>query len=202
MTKKEDVDTVEKPKVNLAESAEQKSEAPKKDKPKKDKTIKIKESEHVQLAEDAAKYKDQYMRLYAEFDNARKRMDRDKQDFIKYANEGLVLELLDVVDNLERTVDAAKQKHEDGEAFLKGIEMVAGNLNQILTNNGVKVIEAKGKKFDPHAHEVLMQEESDEEEGIILEEFQKGYMLKEKVIRTVKVKVAKKKELPKENNLE
>ena len=166
----------------------------KKSKPVKEKMIKVKESEHKRLIDEAAKYKDQYVRLYAEFDNARKRMDREKMEFVKYANEDLIVDFLEVVDNLHRTVDAAKAKHQDYDAFLKGVEMVMKNIDQLLTKNGVKPIDVQGKQFDPHCHEVLLQEESDEyDDGAVIQEFQKGYMLQEKVIRTSKVKLAKKK---------
>ena len=101
------------------EKESQKTQTKNPEKPAKDKMIKIKESEHVKLIEEAAKYKDQYVRLYAEFDNARKRMDREKQEFIKFANEGLIMEFLGILDNLERSVEAAKAKHQDYTAFLK-----------------------------------------------------------------------------------
>jgi len=171
---------------------EQEVKAPK---PVKDKVIKVKASEHAKLIEDAAKYKDQYVRLYAEFDNARKRMDKEKLDFVRYANEELIIEFLAILDNLERTVESAKANHQDYTAFVKGIEMVMAHIHDMLKKNGVKAIEAQGKMFDPHSHEVLMQEESDElEDGIVIEEFQKGYSLGERVVRTAKVKVATKKQ--------
>lgn len=179
--------TVEK--APLKEKKEKKTKAP------KEKVLKVKESEYNKIIEEAKEYKDKYMRLYAEFDNARKRMDREKQDFVKYANEGIIGEFLDIMDNLERSLSAAEEKHQDYDAFLKGIEMVMANIYELLKRNNVKPIEAKGKIFDPHAHEVLMQEENDElEEGTVLEEFQKGYLLGEKVVRTAKVKVSKKKD--------
>lgn len=147
------------------------------------------------LAEEVARYKDQYIRLFAEFENARKRMDRDRQEFIKYANEGLLTEFLGILDNLGRSVEAAQARHEDYEAFLKGVEMIMAQIHEMLKRNGVKPIEAKNKMFDPHCHEILMQEESEgAEEGTVLEEFQKGYTLGDRVIRTSKVKVAKKSE--------
>lgn len=162
-------------------------------KPSKDKTVKILESEHAKLVEEAAKYKDQYIRLYAEFENARKRMDRERQDFIRYANEELVVEFLAILDDLERTINAAKATHENDQAFVKGIEMVMAHVYDMLKKNNVKPIEAEGKTFDPHCHEVLMQEERDDlEDGTIIEEFQKGYSLGDKVVRTAKVKVARK----------
>ena len=158
-------------------------------------TSQERDAEYQKLAEEAAKYKDQYVRLYAEFENARKRMEHEKQEFIKYANEGLLTEFLSILDNLERSVEVAKAKHQDYEAFLKGVEMIMAQIYEMLKRSDVKPIEAKGKMFDPHSHEVLMQEESEAvEEGTVLEELQKGYTLGDRVIRTSKVKVVKKKE--------
>ena len=160
-----------------------------------DQFLQISEDEYKKLVEEVAQYKDKYVRLYAEFDNARKRMERERFEFIKYANEELLVEFLNILDDLQRSVDAAKVKHEDYAAFLKGVEMVMKQIHEMLKKNGVKPIEAKGKIFDPHCHEVLMQEETDQfDDGVVLEELQKGYCLAEKVIRTSKVKVAKKKE--------
>lgn len=144
------------------------------------------------LAE-AAEYKDKYVRLCAEFDNVRKRTEREKQEFIKFANEGLLSDFLGILDDLERSVEAAKAQHQDYSAFLKGIELVMAHVYELLKKNNVKPVESVGKRFDPYAHEVLLQEESDQEEGIVLEELQKGYSLGERVLRTAKVKVSKKK---------
>ncbi len=160
----------------------------------KEKTMKIKESEYKRLQEELSEYKDKYFRLYAEFENARKRMDRDKMEFVKYANEGVLVDFLELVDNLERCINVAKSKHEDYSAFLKGIDMIWKQIEDFLKKNNVEVIEAKGKKFDHNCHEVLLQEETEDvEEDTVLEEFQKGYMLNNKVLRTVKVKLSKKK---------
>ena len=160
-----------------------------------ERTVLLKESEYKKLLSDLAESKDRYVRLYAEFDNVRKRTEREKSEFIKYANQELLIDFLDILDDLERSVDAAKASHEDYAAFLKGIEMVMAHVYDLLRKNDVKPIESKGKMFDPHCHEALMQEERDDmEEGSIVEEFQKGYMLGNRVIRTNKVKVAKKKE--------
>jgi len=163
-------------------------------KPVKSKMIKIKASEHTQLIEEAVKYKEQYIRLYAEFENARKRMDREKQEFVRYANEELIVEFLDILDNLERSVESAKTDHQDSTAFVKGIEMVMAHILEMLKKNGVKPIDVKGKIFDPHYHEVLMQEESEEfDDGAVVEELQRGYCMGEKVVRTAKVKIIKQK---------
>lgn len=159
-----------------------------------EKTVTLTEAEHKKLLDELAQTKDKYVRLFADFENARKRMDREKQEFVKYANEELLVSFLNILDDLERMVEVAETKHQDYEAFLKGIEMVMSHLYDLLKKNGIKPIDAKGKKFDPNCHEVLMQEETDQaDDNVVLEEFQKGYYLGDKVVRTVKVKLAKKK---------
>ena len=175
-------------------SAAQDVQADKKDAKAPDAVIQIKESEYQKLVEETASYKEKYMRLVAEFDNARKRMERDKVEFIKYANEGLIEQFLGILDDLERTVAAAEANHNDYKSFLKGIELVMAHVYEMLKKNGVKPIDTKGKIFDPHSHEALMQEEKEGvKEGTIIEEFQKGYLLGDRVVRTAKVKVAKSK---------
>lgn len=166
----------------------------KKEPPPNDETIMVKAAEYEKLVRELAEYKDKYTRLFAEFDNARKRMGREKMEFVKYANEGLLVEFLNILDDLERSVEAAKAKHEDYSAFLKGIEMVMAHVYEMLKKNNVKPVESLGTKFDPHCHEALMQEETNQaEDDVIVEEFQKGYALGDRIIRSAKVKVAKKK---------
>ncbi|MDD5291727.1 MAG: nucleotide exchange factor GrpE [Candidatus Omnitrophica bacterium] len=167
---------------------------------KNDKVMQIKKSEIEKLEKDLAdsnsklkECSDRYLRLQAEFDNAKKRMQREQQEFVKYANEGIIVELLGILDDLERSLEARESHHQDSEAFLKGIEMILSHVYEMLKRNNVRAIEAKGKSFDANLHEALTQSESDEhEENTVLEELQKGYMLGGKVIRTAKVKVSKK----------
>lgn len=173
-------------------SLQDESETPKSPEEKKEKVISLKESEHKKLLAEVADYKDKYVRILAEFDNVRKRTERERLEFVKYANEEILGQFLNILDDLERSVEAAKTKHEDYEAFLKGIELVMAHVYEMLKKNNVKPIEAVGKKFDPHLHEPLMQEETDKvPEGTVMEEFQKGYVFDGRVIRTSKVKVAK-----------
>ena len=161
-----------------------------------EKIVTLKEPEYLKLKEEADKakeYWDRLLRLQAEFENTRKRLDREKQGFIKFANEGIILELLNILDDLGRTVELAQSKHQDLSAFLKGIEMVLAHLYEMLKEYGVKPIESKGKIFDPLYHEALMQaEDNDAPENTVVEELQKGYLLNDRVVRTAKVKVAKK----------
>ena len=167
----------------------------------KDDIVVLKKEEHEKLKEEAAKakeYWDRLLRLQADFDNTRKRLERDKQEFLKFACEDVIVELLEVLDNLERSVEAAEKKQENSEAFLKGIEMILAHLYDLLKKRGVSPIEAKGKPFDPHQHEALMQTETDVyDDQVVIEELQKGYKYNDKVIRTSKVRVAKKTEVKK-----
>jgi len=161
-----------------------------------EKIVSLKEAEYLKLKEEAAKaqeYWDRLLRAQADFENNRKRLDRDKQEFVKFANEGLISELLNILDDLERTVELSQSQHQDLSAFLKGVEMILAHLYDMLKEHGVKPIEVEGKIFDPNYHEALMQvENNDLPEHTVIEELQKGYLLNDRVIRTAKVKVSKK----------
>ncbi len=139
-------------------------------------------SEAKKLAET---YLEQLKYLQADFDNYKKRVLREREEFIRQANEKLIKELLVILDDFERSLASMKNKED-----LKGLELIYKNFLKILKTFGLKKIEAVGKKFDPYYHEVLLKEKSDKEEGIILEEFQSGYLLNGKVIRHSKVKIS------------
>lgn len=153
----------------------------------------IAEEEYKWLQEESIKCKDLHdrlLRLQAEFDNARKRMEKQCQDFTKYANEGIILELLAILDDLENAAQAAENKNIDLANFLKGIEMILTHLYEMLKSRGVKPIEVTGKTFDPHTSEAMLQVASDLPEHTVTEELQKGYILNDRVVRTAKVKVS------------
>ncbi len=157
--------------------------------------VEVPEGEYKKLLQAVAELKDKNLRLYADFENTKKRLERDKLEFIKYANEVLLYDFLEILDDLERSVKVAQEKHQDYEAFLKGVELVMNRINSLLNKNGVKPIEAQGKMFDPHYHEVLLQEEREDcAEGTVVDELQKGFIFNDRVLRTAKVKLAKKKE--------
>ncbi len=138
--------------------------------------------------------KDRYLRLNAEFDNFRKRIVKEKEEFIKYANEKLILELIDIMENLERGIENAKTT-ENRDKLIEGMELIYKQFNNVLEKNGLTPIKALGERFDPYKHEAMMQTLTDEcDEDTILEEFARGYMLNNKVIRYSKVRVSKKKE--------
>ena len=145
------------------------------------------------IQQELGEARDKYLRLFAEFDNMRKRYERERMELIKYAHEEVIIEMLGFLEDFERTIAAAKKNPSDGKSLLKGIEMVYGRMQQLLKKYDVREIECAGKKFDPACHEALMVEDAaDQEDGTILEVFQKGYMLGDRVVRTAKVKVSKK----------
>ena len=140
----------------------------------------------------AENYYDRLLRLQAEFDNYKKQMIKEREETVKYSNEKLVLQLLPVYESLENGVQSAKN-NDTNDALFKGIELVYQQFNDILEKNGLKPIKALGEKFDPYRHEALMQTvDGSLEDDTILEEFQKGYSLNNKVIRYSKVRVSKK----------
>ncbi len=138
--------------------------------------------EKTKLAEERL---NQIKRLQADFDNYKKQLEKEKQRIIELANETLIKELLVIIDDFERALNSPE--HEKSK---EGLALLHQNFLKILTSHGLNRIEATGKKFDPYHHEALLREKSDKEDGTILEEIQPGYLLKSKVIRYAKVKVA------------
>lgn len=131
---------------------------------------------------------EKYLRLAAEYQNFRRRTEEEKVKATAYANERIVKDLLDVVDNFERALSTAKTEDEN---FKNGIDLIYKQLMTVLKNFGVEAIEAVGKEFDPNFHNAVMAEEVEgTEAGIVLMEMQKGYMLKERVVRPSMVKVS------------
>lgn len=130
------------------------------------------------------------LRLQADYDNFRRRTRQEKEDFVKYASMKLIEQLLPVVDNFERALSASRVKS-DFEALAKGVEMIARQLDQVLAAEGLAAMQAVGQPFNPELHQAIMQVESEEHgEGIVVEEIQKGYTLKDKVLRPAMVKVS------------
>jgi molecular chaperone GrpE len=135
---------------------------------------------------------EKFLRAYADLDNFKKRVEKDKADSLKYAIEGLLKDLLPFIDNLERAVDhAADEKSEHSEALIAGVELTLKDLKRALENHGLKPIEAVGKPFDPGLHEAMMQVESDAYASqTVVEEFQKGYLLRDRLLRPSRVSVS------------
>lgn len=137
---------------------------------------------------------DKLLRVSAEVENYKKRMNRQMDEFRKYANEALLKDLLSVVDNLERALTTSGK--DIGEitpaSFIEGVEMTLAEILKILSKYHVTPIEALGKPFDPVFHEAVMQEESDAEpENTVIKEFQKGYLIHDRLLRPSMVVVSK-----------
>src|SRR5688500_8462277 len=130
---------------------------------------------------------DTLQRVKAEFDNYRKRAARDQESLVARAHERLVKELLPVVDDLERALDAAEQ-HEEAK-LEQGVRLVHRALADALSREGLAEVETDGK-FDPHVHEALLTQPSEAEEGLVIEVLQKGYRLGDRVLRPARVVVA------------
>jgi len=140
--------------------------------------------EKAKLAEDRLS---QLRYLQADFENYRKNFERERENIIRLANEDLISDLLVVVDDFERALSAMKECKDK-----EGVMMVYSNFIKILENKGLRPIETSGKKFDPNLHEALCREACEKDDGLILEELQRGFMLKSKVIRPSKVKISEK----------
>lgn len=154
-------------------------------------------NEHAKAVEDLEREKEQLedrlLRLAADFENFKRRALRERQELLTYANEGMIKELLPAVDNLERAVSHGRQALEGGDArsILEGVELTYRSLMQILEKFGVQQIRASGERFDPALHEAMRSVPSDEHDsGTVLEEHQRGYLLKDRLLRPALVTVS------------
>ncbi|MCK4519136.1 MAG: nucleotide exchange factor GrpE [Candidatus Omnitrophica bacterium] len=128
----------------------------------------------------------------AEFENAKKRAEREKSEFVKFANDGLISKLLPVLDNFRRAVEASCENH-SVEDVLAGIKLIDKQFEDVLKDFGLTLIDALGKKFDPHCQQAVAYEDTDKyEDEVVMEELQKGYLLNGRLLRPAMVKVAKK----------
>ena len=142
----------------------------------------------AQQEETIQQYKDKLQRIHADFENYKKRLEKEKSEFRNFANEGLILKVLEAYEDLERALEVKKDKD-----LREGVELIYKKMTKILEDEGVEEIETEHQKFDPYKHEALMTENNDDyENNEIIQDLQKGYTLKSKVIRYSKVKVCKK----------
>lgn len=147
------------------------------------------EQEEPGLEEELLKWRDTAMRTAAEYDNYRKRMSKDKEDLLRYANQRFLEELLPVIDNFDMGLQAASG--ETSSMIYIGMNMVKKQLDEFLTGQGVTTIPAEvGHVFDHNIHEAIQREASDQPEGTILRVIRKGYMLKDRLLRPSNVVVA------------
>ena len=148
--------------------------------------------------EEIANQKDTFLREKAELENFKKRLTKEKDDFVQFANERLLQELIQIEDNLERALEVPNATIE---SLKEGVEMIQKQFSTFLKNQKVEPIEAIGKDFDPTLHEVLNQQESEEhEENTVIEQYSKGYTLNGRILRPTKVVISKKPDEKKEDS--
>jgi len=148
----------------------------------------------MEIVQEKDKFSKEYLgrleRLQADFENYKKRQEKKQKEFIEFANERLIINLLSVMDNLERALDSTKNE-KDIKAIKEGINNTLKGFSNILKKEGVMPMKSIGHRFDPYRHEAVMRTETDKHsEDIVTEEFQKGYYIKSKVLRPAMVKVA------------
>lgn len=187
-------------KENVKDSEETEEIKAERFKKAKHKEAKEKEEETQKAEEEAQKVEEtqkaeeeavgiKYLRLMADFQNYKRRVEKEKSDIYAFANEKIVLELLDVIDNFER---ALSHQGEEDNVISEGMNMIYKQLKAVLEKSGLKEIEALGQEFDPNLHNAVMMEDSEEyEPGKVTLVMQKGYFLNKKVIRHTMVRVAK-----------
>jgi len=142
----------------------------------------------AKLQEEVKELNNRCLRAHADLENFKRRAQREKQDSIRFANKQIFLQILDVLDNFERALAAIQDPNDN---FVVGVKMIQKQLVEVLTSNGVTLVEAEGKIFDPYLHDAIAQEVTDEhEENAVIEVFQKGYLYRDSLLRPAKVKVA------------
>jgi molecular chaperone GrpE len=163
--------------------------APKKKRKSAVEDLKKNIEEQKQLAQDNY---EKFLRAYAELENYKKRTEKDRADNLKYANEELLRDLLPFIDNLQRAVDHASfEKSRNPEALMEGVELTLRDLMRILEKHGLRPIESVGGQFDPNLHEAMMQVDSENHDPqTVVQEFQRGYVLKDRLLRPARVSVA------------
>lgn len=175
------------------ESGQEKShkEKPKQDRPK-EAAITTEELDKLKAAlKEKEQLQDKYLRLAAEFENFKKRMYKEQEQFLQFSNERILMQLLPIIDNFDRAREIAKG-HKPGEVFSEGVEMILNQLHKLLKDNGVEKVKTIGERFDPHIHEAIATIETDKyEEDIIAEEISSGYLINGKLLRAAKVRISK-----------
>lgn len=189
MTNKENINEAANNEQETEESANAEAEQKNNEVTPEEETKNIENNELDEYKAKAEEYLQLLQRTQADFDNFRKRINQEREEWVKYSSMKLAASLLPVLDNFERALISAD--NESGK-FKEGIELIYRQLVDVLTKDGVKPMEVVGKEFDPKYHEAVMQGPSEEyPENTVIEELQKGYMFADKILRPAMVKVAK-----------
>lgn len=150
-----------------------------------------KQDNAAKIAAELSDMKDKYLRLYAEFDNYRKRTLREREDMIKTAAQDTIKSIIPTLDDFERAIKASKAEAENNSTIIEGVVLIQEKLLRTLEQQGLKAMESDGQPFDPDMHEALTKVPvpSEELKGKVIETIEKGYYLKDKIIRYAKVVV-------------
>jgi molecular chaperone GrpE len=141
---------------------------------------------------EAREHQDRMLRMAAEFENYKKRTNREMEDLKKYATENLIRQLLTIVDNLERAIESASADNQNGQSVVDGVSLTLAEVMKILEKHHVTPIESLGEAFDPTFHQAMCQEESkDHAPNTVVQEYQKGYMIHDRLLRPAMVVVSK-----------
>lgn len=163
------------------------------------KQVMITDTELRNIQKELMDYKDKYLRLLADGENTRKRMQKERQEMTKYALESIIVDFLKPLDNLENALKFAQNMSDDVKNWAYGFQMILTQFKDVLSENGVQSIDSLGKEFNPHDHEAVETcEATNQPINTIVEEYVRGYKMGDRTIRAARVKVAK----PKENKEE
>ena len=152
------------------------------------------------LKSEAEEYKDKYLRVLADMENTRKRLQKEKQDMMRFSVDNVIADFLIPMDNLENALKHTQGMSQETLNWVRGFEMILEQFKEVLSQNGIASFVSKDTTFDPHLHEAVEVEELEDcLDGVVLQEYTKGYKSGSRIIRPARVKVAKKKAPPKES---
>lgn len=172
------------------EAVPEEVDAPEPDEPQQDQFAQLQAQIKALMAEKASLY-DKLLRRQAEFENYRKRVERERGATYQHGRDDVLLQFLPVVDNFERALSSLETSEGDAEALRHGVELIHKQFKDALSKLGLEPVEAVGRAFDPHVHEAVTTEATDQhEENTVIEEFQRGYRIGDRLLRPAKVKVA------------
>jgi len=155
-------------------------------------TVTVSDIELESLRRDSQDYKEKYLRVLAESENARKRLQKEREEMIQYSLRNMVCDFLPPIDQMENALKHADNASEEVKQWSVGFQMILNHFRDVLTNNGVQAFDSLGQAFDPHMHEAIESvPSSDHPAGIVVEEALRGYKMGDRVIRPARVKVSK-----------
>jgi molecular chaperone GrpE len=174
--------------------------APKEPPKREPKNVTITDMELEQFKKEASEFKDKYLRALAESENARKRLQKEKQELIQYAIQNVMVDFLNPIDHMENALKYTEKTSDEVKHWVLGFQMILTQFKDVLARNGVTPFISEGQSFDPHYHEAIETVATEEcPPGIVLEETLRGYRMNDRTIRPARVKVSKAPPVSKQN---